>query len=248
MKSVLDILGEVIKLLDLRTQTETEEEEKEIKTSKEAYEWLMGEMKNSKGSRVQINNDPYLQPGKLYIFKYLPKYKNELDYWDKHPIVLALGKMEGPSGKIILGLNISWYPPEARKYLIEKIRYFYKEKYESAIKSKSLNANAQSPVYIDLYQLKTALDQYGLSFALRSYIPNNIKSPKVCICYEDWDKALLLSQPRIFPELIKNNPYYSLSNIYLEFKNYIKYQRNNRMELKEKRDAAKKANKYKFIR
>jgi len=248
MKAVLDVLGQFIKLLDLRTQGETEEEEKEIKTAKEAYGWLMDEMKNAKSSRVEINNDPYLQPGKMYIFKYDATHKKELDYWDKHPVVLVLGKMEGASGKIILGLNISWYPPTARKYLVEKIRHFYKDRYESAIKNKSFQANSQAPVYLDLYQLKTALDQYGLSFALRYYIPRNIKSPKVCICYEDWEKAVLLSQPRIFPELVINNSHYSLSNIYLEFKNYIKYQHNNKSEIKEKRDAAKKAMKYKFVR
>jgi hypothetical protein len=70
----------------------------------------------------------------------------------------------------------------------------------------------------------------------------------MCICYEDWDKAIMLDQPRIFPELQINDPYYSLSNIYEEFKKYIKDQQKRKSEIKEKRDAAKKAGKFTFIR
>ena len=182
------------------------------------------------------------------VFKYNAKYKSILDYWDKHPIVLCLGTVNTKSGKLMIGLNISWYPPTARKYIIDKIRLMYKPGYSSAIKSKSFKAIDQTPVYLDLYQLKTSLDQFGLSFALRQYIPANIISPKVCICYEDWDKAVQLDQPRIFPELEVNAPGTSLNSIYQDYKDYVKYQRNNKGEIKMNRDIAKSKNQYKFLK
>lgn len=250
MKSILDFLGEVIKLLSLQVSSPTpkEEDQKTTKDAKDAYKWLMAEIQNKESTRVEATKQPYLEPGKIYVFKYLPLYKNELDYWDKHPIVLALGNVQGANGKICMGLNISWYPPDARKYIVEQIRKMYAASYKAAILQNGNKAIAQKSVTLDLYALKTALDSLGFSFAIRQYIPSRMQSPKVCICYEDWDKAVKLDQPKIFPELQINNPHYSLSNIYLEFKNYVKYQRNNRAEIKLKRDAAKMKQKYKFTK
>lgn len=250
MQPILDFLSEVIKLLTLQVSSGSakKEDTKVTEDAKDAYQWLLNEIQNKKSTRVQVTKDPYLQPGKIYVFKYIPLYKNELDFWDKHPIVLALGNVQGVSGKICLGLNISWYPPDARKYIVEQIRKMYKPAYQSAIKKSSLKANEQTPVYLDLYSLKTMLDQFGLSYAIRQYIPNNMQAPKVCICYEDWDKAIKLDQPKIFPELQVNNPHFSLSNIYLDFKKYVQYQHSNKAEIKLKRDEAKKKMKFQFIK
>jgi hypothetical protein len=248
MKLISNFLEYIIDLLNLQLSTSTEGEKEEIITAKNAYEWFLKESEDKNSKRVEINKDPLLYPGKIYVFKYNAKYKNVLDYWDKHPIVLVLGNLQGEKGKIVLGLNISWYPPAARKYIVETIRKIYSSKYKEAIMKKSYQANSQAPVYLDLYQLKNFLDQYGFSFALRSYIPGQIIAPKYCICYEDWDKAVLLDQPRIFPELEVNDPFYSLRNIYEEFKNHIKYQRNNKSDLKIKRDEAKAKGKYKFTK
>jgi hypothetical protein len=157
-----------------------------------------------------------------------------------------LGTTEGRNGKVTVGINISWYPPSARKYLVEKIRELYHQRYKDAIRKNSLNAVNQSPVYLDLYQLKTALDQYGLSWAIRTYIPSRIISDKICVCYEDWDKAIKLDQPRIFPESQINNSKFSLSKIYEGFKDYLIYQRNNRNKIKERRDLARSNNRYLF--
>jgi hypothetical protein len=248
MKILSNFLKYVIDLLELQSRTFGDSDKEEIITAKNAYEWFLKEAEDKNSKRVQLNVNPLLLPGKIYVFKYNAKYKNILDYWDKHPIVLVLGYVMRGNNKLILGLNISWYPPSARKYIIDKIREIYESKYKDAIIKNGFKANDQSPVYMDLYRLKILLDPYGLSFALRQYIPSNILSPKYCVCYEDWDKAILLDQPRIFPELQANDPYYSLKNIYEEFKNYIRNQRNNRGEIKIKMDEAKKAGKYNFIK
>jgi hypothetical protein len=249
MKVVIDFLREVLNLINASLpSTEKSEDKERIETSKQAYEWLISQMNDKASTRVQINTDPIMQPGKIYIFKYNAKYKDSLSYWDKHPIVLALGNIDGAEGKLTVGLNISWYPPSARKYIVEKIRQAYKPSYTEASKKFPMQANKQKYVSIDLYQLKTAMDDFGLSFAIRQYIPKNIIAPKVCICYEDWDKAVMLDQPSVFPELKINDPYYSLQNIYEEFKKHIKDQRQRKSEIKIKRDEAKKAGKFRFTR
>jgi hypothetical protein len=249
VKAVLDLFREVIQLVAASIPFAGRKEDVErIETSKQAYEWFLEQLKDDKSTRVQVNKDPLMQPGKIYIFKYDAKYKDSLSYWDKHPIVLAIGTVLGESGKMTIGVNISWYPPSARKFIVERIRKIYEPKYNDSTKKYPMEANRQNPVYLDLFQLKNIFDDIGFSFAIRQYIPQNIKAPKVCVCYEDWDKAIMLDQPRIFPELQINDPYYSLRNIYEEFKNHVRYVKENRAMIKEKRDKAKAAGKFKFIK
>jgi hypothetical protein len=247
MRSLLDFLSEVIELLNLQIIRGVGNKE-ETADAKDAYQWLMDETKTGKSKRAEVSKEPDFKAGKIYVFKYEAKYKNELDYWDAHPIVFVLGNMQGPSGKLMVGVNLSWYPPEARKFMVDKIRKMYKPMYDAAIKRKPMQAIDQPPVQVDLYALKTFLDDFGFSFAIRTYIPSNIRVPKICICYEDWDKAVKLDTPRVFPEIQINTPGYNLGGIYEQFKDYIKWSRNNKGEIKKRRDEAKKLNKYKFIK
>jgi hypothetical protein len=247
MSIVLDFLQDIINLLTLQSKMGSGEP-KTVLDSKAAYQWFLDESNNKKSTRVQVDREPNFLPGKIYVFKYNAKGKTTLDYWDKHPIVLCLGMIQANKGKLMIGLNISWYPPVARKYIIEKIRQLYKSSYEKNMKAKSFNAKEQGPVYLDLYQLKVALDQFGLSFALRQYIPSRVISPKVCVCYEDWDKAIRLDQPRIFPELAINAPGTSLNSIYEDYKKYVIYQKTNVSEVKISREKSKSSNKFKFVK
>jgi hypothetical protein len=246
MKDLIELFQRIIELLRVQTTSEPEEEIQESEDVKDAYEWFLEQIKNDKNTRVQVNRDPWFKPGKIYIFKYDAKYKNVLDYWDRHPIVFALGKMQLENGSLVnLGLNISWYPPTFRKQIIDRIRKMYEPKYSKAIKNKGRLANDQDPVYIDLYALKIALDQMGLSFAIRAYLPERIKNPKICVCYEDWDKAIRLDQPSVFPELKGKT---SLLKVYEAFKKHVLNYNSRRGEYLKRTNEAKKLNKYRFIK
>jgi hypothetical protein len=247
MKALIDFFQGVIELLSIQSKTGFGGREvPESEDSKDAYKWLLAQIKDEKSTRVQQNKDPWLQPGKIYIFKYEAKYKDVLDYWDRHPIVFALGKMQLKSGSIVnVGINISWYPPAFRKQIINRIRTMYEPKYKDAIKSKGQKANEQPPVYVDLFALKLALDPLGLSWAIRNYLPQNIKQPKLCICYEDWDKAVRLDQPKIYPEIQGKT---SLFEVYEMFKKYVLNYNNRKGEYQKRTDEAKKLNKYRFIK
>jgi hypothetical protein len=121
----------------------------------------------------------------------------------------------------------------------------YEPKYSKAIKNKGRLANDQDPVYIDLYALKIALDQMGLSFAIRAYLPERIKNPKICVCYEDWDKAIRLDQPSVFPELKGKT---SLLKVYEAFKKHVLNYNSRRGEYLKRTNESKKQNKYRFIK
>jgi hypothetical protein len=245
MKTLIDFLSSVLELLKIQaTEGSSDAEYPESDNPKDAYAWLLEQMKDPRNTRVQIDRDPWMKPGKIYIFKYDAKYKNLLEYWDKHPIVFVLGKMQTNQSIVTLGLNLSWYPPNIRKQIIERIQTLYKVKYGEAIDKNPYSAKDQKSVLIDLYTLKMALDSLGLSWAIRSYLPEKIKNPKYCICYEDWDKAIRLDQPKIFPDIQGS----SIREVYEKFKKYVQYQRSNQAEIRKRTNEAKKLNKYRFIK
>jgi hypothetical protein len=192
-------------------------------------------------------NEPYLQPGKIYVFKYEPDPKQH-PYYDKHPIVLALGKMPAKEGMMNVGINLSWYPPKARKFIVEEIQKMYKPMIDREIKKFPLDASKQRSIEMDLYAMKERLDQFGFSWAIRCYLPGRVKDPRVAVAYEHWDKVIKMDQPRIFPE-IQGSKIRPLQEIYKEFEMvYLKYQDNKKGEIKKRRDNAKKQMKYKFIK
>jgi hypothetical protein len=247
MKSVIDFFKGVVELLSTQAKFGFGEKEEVPESEKplDAYKWFLEQIKDEKNTRVQVNKDPWLQPGKIYIFKYNAVHKDRLDPWDKHPIVLALGKMQYKNSVCNVGINISWYPPPARKVIIERLRKMYEPKYKEAVQKKGKLANEQMPVYIDLAAVKLALDPLGFSWAVRNYLPQAIIQPKYCVCYEDWDKAIRLDQPRIFPEIEGRT---SLFDFYNQFKIYLLNYNNKKAEYLKRTEEAKKQNKYKFIK
>lgn len=245
MRSLYDFIVYALSLMTVAGKNPQTEEDKENENVKDAYKWFLKKSVDKSNTEVQESKEAWLTPGKIYVFKYEP-LPGKYEYWDRHPIVLNLGKMKYSNGQTYnVGINISWYPPKAREYIVKEIRKMYIRDIEKGIKSKPGKAIDQNGYQADLYTLKTKLDKVGFSFALRNYSPERMKSPKYCISYEHWDKAIKLDQPRIFPE-IKGN--WTLFDIYTDFKRYVLYCQSNRAELLKKMDEKKKQNGYRFIK
>ena len=243
MKGYIELMRSVLSLI----KTSLLGKSKDVDEVKDAYEWFLGQLDVDRNKRVARVKTPILHNGKIYVFNYTAKHKDRLAYWDSHPILLFLGYTNGPSGKLMVGLNISWYPPNARKYIVEKIASLYKDKIKKSIKDDPLDAIEQKPVMMDLYALKQALDQYGLSFALRTYIPANIKDPLVCVAFEDWDKMIRLDHPNSFPQL-KVNGSHTIASIYLDYADSVKRFAGDRVKWQNNMEKNKKLNKYTFIK
>ena len=246
MKFIIDFLSELLKLIQVQsTDQPPEKKDEEVKN---AYEWFIEKLKDSKQKELAKHNDPYFHPGKIYVFKYEPD-KTQHPYYDKHPIALMLGKMPAKEGMMNVCVNLSWYPPSARRFIVDEIRKMYKPLIDKEIKKSPLDAIKQKPIEnLDLYAIKERLDQFGFSWAIRCYLPGRVKDPKVVVAYEHWDKVVKMDQPRIFPEL-QGTKIKPLQEIYKEFeRDYLKYLRDNKGEIKKKRDIAKKQMKFKFIK
>lgn len=215
MKLTAAFLNEVLKALNLNISNDSIE-------FKNSYEWFKEHIE-SDSTQVEKTNPKDLKSGKIYAFSYKAKHPDRYEYWDRNPIVLILGKRPIRGTFLYVGINISWYPPKYREYIIEKIRSFYKAKYDEAKRIKPLLANGQNLVKLDLYTLRKNLDYMGFSFAIRSYIPENMDSI-YCISYENWDRAIKMDNLGIIPLLEGKK---NISSIYRDFNlHVIDYQRN----------------------
>ena len=104
-------------------------------TSPKATEWLRKNLTNigtvnplsiintsgTEGSIVQFT------PGKLYLFGYNPKTKNELPYYDSCPMILLLDYTENG----FIGLNFHYlYPIDRQMFFNKLVRYVNDTKFD----------------------------------------------------------------------------------------------------------------------
>ena len=92
--------------------------------SKLAYREIMKNLKPSK---------KYALPGELVVFNYHdPKFKEQLDYFDRTPLTLFCGITRDKQGNIReIGFNLHYYPPFARAKILITVyntfkQYFWK--------------------------------------------------------------------------------------------------------------------------
>lgn len=129
--------------------------------SKLAYKELMHNCKTT---------SKYLLPGQLAIFNYSePKYKEELEYYDKTPFVLYFGLTRTKDGNIReIGINLHYYPPHTRARILNTSYEVFKTYF-----NKQFNDPIHKPnTFIDWPKLKALMTKYNkIAFGVKMYIP-----------------------------------------------------------------------------
>jgi hypothetical protein len=109
-----------------KTSNEVRQEEITPRT-KESMLWLTQKMKTIRlNSRPEVLRSPELKQrkqllptrpmiGSMHMFKYRPKHKATLPYYDEYPVVILVGKAEGG----FLGLNLHYLPPVLRSRFLQ---------------------------------------------------------------------------------------------------------------------------------
>lgn len=115
-------------------------------------------------------NTKYLLPGQFAIFNYLePKYKEELEYYDKTPFVLFLGITRTKEGQIReIGLNLHYYPNHARMVILNTVYQMFKPWWE-----KNFNEVEHRPNTVIDYNALTHMlrSNVKVAFGIKCYIP-----------------------------------------------------------------------------
>lgn len=128
-----------------------------------------------------------IMPGQLIMFNYFePATKEELEYYDAMPCTIFFNEFKTKTGESrVLGFNLHYYPPKMRYVIADRIFSIFKPIYE-----KSWNTPIQTPMtYIQYKMLLQQLEEQGLSFGVREYIPNLIHNIQP-IAPKDWSKAV----------------------------------------------------------
>lgn len=156
---------------------------------KEAENWFERGAAKLKDKTIVNTRTPF-KPGMIYVFKYLkPKGIEELQWWDRNPVVLALDPTDQKND---IGINLNLLPSKVR---IELLDTLYKQK-EGFIKKQregktAEDAKKQGPIRGLTYEsAKKFLERFGYDFAIRQYIPK-LKSNQQVVAYERWSYIAL---------------------------------------------------------
>ena len=129
--------------------------------SKLAYKEIMHNAKITK---------KYLLPGQAVLFHYAePKYKEELEYYDKTPFTLFLGITRTNDGNIReVGMNLHYYPPFARARILNHTYEVFKPYFD-----KNFNDVTGKPnTFISYDRLKHLMkNNLKIAFGIKMYIP-----------------------------------------------------------------------------
>lgn len=129
--------------------------------SKLAYKALLDELKPT---------GKYLLPGQICCFHYdEPKYKEELEYYDKTPLVIFFGLVRTKDNVIReIGLNLHYYPPFARAKVIKTVYGIFKDYYDKQFNKAIHKPNA----FINWNILQSMLKRNArIAFGVKMYIP-----------------------------------------------------------------------------
>ena len=154
------------------------------KARKDAEDWYQNGKRSSAEKSVQSKGGRF-QPGKIYVFRYTPKYANELMWYDSNPVVLALD----PDGNNDVGINLNLLPINIKEGLLDRVySVFENEISRKTVGGNKNDASNQGSLSLNWQEAKSFLASYR--FAVRQYIPNR-KVGQAVVSYENWAKIVL---------------------------------------------------------
>ena len=121
--------------------------------------------------------------GKMFFYKYDPKWAKKLPYWDMYPLVFPFES--APGG--FYGINLHYIPPRDRAILMDNLnQYASNKKYD---KTTRLELS---------YNL---LKRYGRAKpCVKRYLGDHVVSPTVRIDADEWEIAIFLPVERFQKE------------------------------------------------
>ena len=177
-KSEQSTLGHSLSLHDISTKIYTAEEINEYQLDEAINEHPLAKRPTSIRSKLAYKEilhnakitKKYLLPGQVVLFHYAePKFKEELEYYDRTPFTLFLGIIRTNEGNIReVGLNLHYYPPFARARILTHTYNVFKPYFD-----KNFNEVTGKPnTFISYKRLKHIMKRnLKIAFGIKMYIP-----------------------------------------------------------------------------
>ena len=121
--------------------------------------------------------------GKMYFYKYDPKWAKKLPYWDMYPLVFPFEKAKGG----FYGINLHYIPPRDRALLMDQLNQF------------ASNAKYDKTTRLNLTY--NTLKRYGRAVpCVKRYLGDHVVSRTVRIDADEWEIAIFLPVERFQKE------------------------------------------------
>ena len=118
------------------------------------------------------------RPGRMFMYRYSPKTKAQLPYWDAFPLVISLDYKP----KHVLGLNLHYLPPKHRNIFFAHLL--------SRVTDKSMNEDAR--ILATYGMLKESMKLKFFKPCIKKYLIRKVVSKVVTVPPEYWSIAVNL--------------------------------------------------------
>lgn len=115
--------------------------------------------------------------GGMFVYKYDPKTKETLPWWDALPVVIPIEMYDDGW----LGLNLHYIPPRMRIKLMEKLLSF---------KQRAGSDKAYMRLSYDF--LRGALESKLFDPCIKRYLASHLETPLIRVDDEHWEKVAML--------------------------------------------------------
>jgi hypothetical protein len=154
--------------------------------SKESFRWLATKIQTLKGisnipagiGREDFRHNNRFVLGGMYYFYYDPKGKDDLPYYDKFPLVLALEKYSDG----FLGLNLHYLPIKYRVAFLGKLMDYAVYNRENEIK--------RVRVTYDILSASKRFKEFRP--CIKRYLNSHVRSKILAVQPNEWDVATFL--------------------------------------------------------
>ena len=117
-------------------------------------------------------------PGRMYMFFYDPKHKEDLPYYDRFPLML----MVGPAQDGFYGLNLHYLHPMTRAALLDKLM--------NVASNRMYNDNTKLRINYEILSRAKSYREFKPCF--KHYLTKHLRSKIVFVPASEWDTALFL--------------------------------------------------------
>ena len=128
--------------------------------------------------------------GRMYMFQYDAKWKEELPYWDMFPLIFVIGfwKGEGKDAAGFMGINLHYLDPRLRAVLMDSL-------WDSVINKDKLNKTTK--VNNMTWETLQKIANHSLvKPCVKKYLFSHVRSLFMNISPEEWNIALMLPMQR----------------------------------------------------
>lgn len=116
--------------------------------------------------------------GKMFMFRYDPKTKEKLEFWDAFPLIIPIEIY----GDGFLGLNLHYLAPEERIYFLHRLLDF----------ATSKNLSENTSLLVSYGFLKNVARYKAATPCIKRYLSSHIVSQIIQIDAPDWETAVFL--------------------------------------------------------